>query len=95
MITDEEIILNTIEEYDGFYGLSHNQEILTKISLKENLFTKENVVTVLNIFLFEQFDNSECYEDVRHEFLNKKYLEEHPKEVRMLVEENIKNYGDD
>lgn len=92
MITDEEIILNIIEEYDGFYGLSHNQEILTKISLKENLFTKENVVTVLNIFQFEQFDNAECYEDVRHEFVNNKYLEQHPEEIERLIEDHYSYY---
>lgn len=87
MISENEVILNQIQSYDDFFGLNWNQTILMKISYDNEFFKNKNVESVLNMFLFESFDDEECYLDEKHEFLDEEYLYKHPQLVKELIED--------
>ncbi len=92
MITESDIIHNQIASYEDYYGLDFNQSILTQISLENHFFNGKNVETILNIFLFEKFDNDDCYLDDKKQFVNYDYLKKHPCEIKNLINENKHHY---
>lgn len=85
-------IQNTIVCYDEYYGISPNQEIILNICLKSGYFKPDNVESILNIFLFETFDNEECYLDSNREFLNEEYLTKHPEIIKEMIKDNVEYY---